>query len=62
MISDKQLEKFQKIWEEQFGEKISRAKALEEGTKLINLVGAVYEPITKKQYQELLEYKRKNNI
>jgi len=59
-ISDQKLTAFQTLWKKYFHEDISKEKALEEGIKLINLVRIVYQPITKKQYRELLEYKRKN--
>ncbi len=56
-IPDKQLVKFQQLWKKRFNEEITKEKALEEGTKLINLVKVVYRPITKKQ---CLEYKEES--
>jgi len=44
-LTDKEIAEFQRIYEKEFGVKISKQDALEQGTKLINLVKAVYQPI-----------------
>lgn len=41
-ISEKSIEEFKKIYKEVFKEDISDQKALEKGTRLINLIKAVY--------------------
>ena len=46
-ISDKQIEKFQKLWKKEFGKEIEKGKAREEALKLIRLVELVYKPIKK---------------
>jgi hypothetical protein len=44
-LTDKEISEFQRIYEKEFGVKISKQDALEQGIKLINLVKAVYQPI-----------------
>lgn len=46
-LSDEQINKFQKLWEIHFGEKISRELALEFGIKLVRLMQIIYKPIKK---------------
>ena len=43
-INDKQLEEFQKLYKENFGEDISKQEALEKGLKLVNLIKLIYKP------------------
>jgi len=38
MFSEEEIEKFQKIYEEELGERISKAEAICQATKLVNLV------------------------
>ena len=40
-ISDNQVEKFQSLWKECFGEEISKETAYEEGYNLIHLIKMV---------------------
>lgn len=47
-INDKELERFQTIYGEQFGEKLSKQEAFEKAQKLLQLVKLVYKPIPKK--------------
>lgn len=46
-LSDEQINKFQKLWETHFGEKISRELALELGINLVRLMQLTYKPIKK---------------
>lgn len=46
MLSDKQIDKFQELYEKHFGEKISRENACDKGNMLIRLVDEVYKPKT----------------
>lgn len=48
MISEKQIAKFQALWKMHFNESISREEAIEKGTRLINLMRAIWIPETKK--------------
>ena len=50
MLTDTQIQKFQALYQERFGEEISREEAIERGTRLIQLVRLVYKPITKAEY------------
>ena len=40
-LSDKQIEEFQRIYRERFGEDISREDAIEEGLNLISFIALV---------------------
>ena len=56
MLNDAQVSKFQAIFRNRFGKEISRADALEKGTRLVRLMQIVYQPITE---QELLEFQKR---
>lgn len=56
MLTDNQVSKFQTIYKNRFGKEISRADALEKGTRLVRLMQIVYQPITE---QELLEFQKR---
>lgn len=45
MLSEEAVNEFQKIYKKVIGKDISYEKALEQGTKLIQLVKAVYKPL-----------------
>lgn len=51
-LTREQVEKFQKIYKERFGEEISYDEALESGTKLVNLMRIIYKPITKEDFEK----------
>ncbi len=53
MLTQAQIDKFASIYKAHFGKEISREKIIEDGTKLIRLVGLVYKPITEVEYQRL---------
>jgi protein-arginine kinase activator protein McsA len=53
MLTDEQIEKYRAIYKKHFGKEIGKAEALEQGTKLINLIEAVYKLMTKKEFEEL---------
>ena len=61
-ISEEMIVEFQRLYKKEFGEDISRADAIEKGTKLARLVEIVYKPITKKEQSELLKSTAKNKI
>jgi hypothetical protein len=52
MVSEKALQEFKKIWQEEFGEDISDEKALEEATALLTMFDAIYRPIRKEWVEE----------
>lgn len=51
-LTREQVEKFQKIYKERFGEEISYDEALKSGTKLVNLMRIIYKPITKEDFEK----------
>lgn len=53
MLSDEHLKKYQAIYKKRYGKEISRADALEQGTKLINLLKIIYKPMTKAEFEQL---------
>lgn len=56
MLTNEQVSKFQAIYQNCFGKKISREDAIEKGARLVRLIQIIYQPITK---QELLEFKKR---
>ena len=52
-LSDKQISEFQRIYEKEFGVKISRQDAIDQGTKLLALVKIVYQPIPKQDSKSI---------
>ena len=59
MISKEHLDKFKKIYKEQFGIELSEQDALEKATKCLRLVELVYKPITKEDYDKLQKRRQK---
>ena len=53
MLTDKHISNFQEIYFQEFGEKISKEEALEQGTKLLQLVRTVYQPMTEEDYEKI---------
>ena len=45
-LTDKDIESFQALYKTHFNKDISRAEAVEKGTKLLTLMKAVYKPMT----------------
>ena len=45
MLSKEALTKFQELWKQEKGEDLSDALAVEEATKLLVLLDAIYRPI-----------------
>jgi hypothetical protein len=58
MISDKALQEYKEIYKKKFGEDLDDKTAMEQATKLITLVDAIYRPIKK---EWLDEYKNKQD-
>jgi len=58
MLSNEQIKKFQTLYKDSFGRKISREEAYEQGVKLIRLVELIYKPMTEAEYQQLQERRR----
>jgi hypothetical protein len=53
IISEEALREFKAIYKKEFNEDISDKDALEKATKLLNLMKAVYGPMTKNDYEKL---------
>lgn len=53
MLSDEQITKYQTLYKNRFGKKISREEAYEKGAKLIRLVKLIYKPMTENEYKQL---------
>jgi hypothetical protein len=58
MFTETQLTKFKALYKKHFGEELSPEDAYEKATKLIRMMQIVYKPITKTQYQQVMEDKR----
>lgn len=58
MLSNEQITKFQTLYKNQFGKKISREEAYEKGAKLIRLIELIYKPMNETEYQQLQERRR----
>lgn len=46
MLKESQIEEFRALYKTRFGKEISKEEACERGTKLINLLKAIKQPIT----------------
>jgi hypothetical protein len=53
MISDKALKEYKEIYKKKFGKEIDDATAMEQATKLLALVNAVYRPIKKEWLKKI---------
>ena len=60
-LSDKDLASFQALYKKQFGKDISKAEALEQGTKLLQLMKLVYKPMTQAELDAVKARKKKSN-
>lgn len=61
MLSDTQIQQFQRLWKRRFGKDISQEEAYEIGAKLMRLVELTYKPITQKEYEQLRERREEIN-
>jgi hypothetical protein len=57
MISGKALKEFKVIYKNQFNIELSDRDALEKATKLLNLIRAVYRPMTKEDYEKIQKHR-----
>jgi len=53
MISPKGLKKFKQLYRKHFGMEIDDQTALDKGIRLVNLIKAVYKPMTEAEYENL---------
>ncbi len=61
VLSDEDIIKFQTIYKDQFGIEISKEDAYEKGIKLLQLMSAVYKPMTEKEH-EFIQKHRKDTL
>ena len=61
MLSDKQVEEFQKLYKKHFGKDISKQEALESGIKLISLIKLIYKPMMQEDYNKLQKRRIETN-
>lgn len=61
LLTDEDIEKFQDIFEKEFGTKITKDEAYEKGVKLLTLMSAIYKPMTEKEYV-LVEERRNESV
>jgi hypothetical protein len=52
VFSGKNISSFQTLYKEEFKEEISEEEAYNQAVKLIELVRAIYKPITKEDYKK----------
>ncbi len=58
MLTDEEIIKFQNLYKESFGKEIGREEAYEKGIKLLNLMSAVYRPMSEKEYQLINKHRQ----
>jgi hypothetical protein len=57
-FTKEQLDKFKRIYKEEYNEDISDSQALEMATNLITLLKIVYQPMTETEYNQLQESRK----
>ena len=55
IFSDEQLNSFIALYKREFSEDIDRAEAQRQASALVSLVKLTYEPMTKREYLEIIE-------
>jgi hypothetical protein len=60
-LSDADILQFQALYKNELGIEISREDAYEKGIKLLQLMSAVYKPMTEKEYESIQKH-RKNTL
>jgi len=58
VLSGDDISKFQALYRSELGIEISKEDACEKGIKLLNLMSAVYKPMTEKEYQLIQKYRK----
>ena len=51
MLTDREIEEYQKLYKKEFGENISKQQALEDGIKLVNLIQILLKNSQPKNHQ-----------
>lgn len=61
VLSDEDITKFQTLYKSEFGLEITKEDAYEKGIKLLQLMSAIYKPMTQDEY-ELVQKHREETI
>lgn len=59
MLSDDQINEFQRIYKKVLGKNINRKEAFEKGAALVRLMESIYKPVTKQDYKKTKKGVRK---
>lgn len=57
VLTDTDIQKFQALYQSEFGMEISAEEAYEKGIKLVRLMSAVYRPMTKQQFEKIQKHR-----
>jgi hypothetical protein len=52
MLSDEMVEKFRKIYQDQFGETLTKEEAYDQGLKLLRMMKVIYRPLPKETKEQ----------
>ena len=55
-LSNKDIERFQKIYSDMYDSEISKEETIVQATKLINLLWLIYTPMTDERFEEIQKY------
>lgn len=58
VLSDEDIIRFQALYKSELGIEISREDAYERGVKLLQLMSAVYKPMTEEKYESIQKHRR----
>jgi hypothetical protein len=56
-LTDADIAKFQALYRSEFGKEISAEQAYEQGIKLVRLMSAIYQPMTKEQFEKIQKHR-----
>jgi hypothetical protein len=54
-LTNEHIIKFQALYRTRFGKDINREKAVEKGIKLLRLMEIIYKPMTKDEYDKVVQ-------
>lgn len=58
VLSDKDILELQQLYKEEFGLTISKKDAYEKGIQLLNLMSAVYKPMTEQEFETIQQHRK----
>ena len=59
-LSEENIEKYQKLYRARFGKDVDREQVINDGLSLLRLVKLVYKPITKVEYEQVIDKHQMN--